>query len=677
MKRLIFAVLAMSLLASCEKFLEEEQVGTLTQDHYETEVGMEDLIRGCYSFMRYRTGYEQAYLLWNFGVDEMQISDQGDWGYYNTYGTQLNAEQSYLYDLWSYNYRAINNCNTGIERIPKVTGATGLMKDEAGRNSRMGELRFLRAYYYFMLVQQFGAIPLSKGPVVELQLEWPRKPVSEVYDLIISDFKFAAMHLPETQSDYGRATANAARHYLAKAYLTRGSAVEDQRGQKATDMDSAAYWADQCIFSGANALEQDYVDIWDPNNQGPGNSEVIFATQFDTDLANISGSGQGYQNRTHLFWLQLYWDEPGVPRNIEYGRPYRRLMPTKYAIDLYDRHNDSRCRKSLIEAFMSTETVQTRAPKWTKEEIGFAFTDVASDSTWGIGPSGDTAYADGYKFTVATAVPGSGTGEVIPGDTALVFLVNDENTSLTDREIVGLGYTMYVRYFWRTDAGRNEVELMSEDLQVGNMTIRTWRQGKEPSIYKYWDKERSGVNDEKGTRDVYNARIGETYLIAAEAYGRKGDYATAVDRLNTLRRRAAYHPGETKPVQWHMYDGGTRGNTDGTETAMELTTSYWDNDVPREQYPPTATTRESRFIHFILNERSREMMAEMVRWEDLVRTETLYERCYLYNPDVIVAQTMRPYHKLRPIPRQHIELIEIDGRPLTAEERQAYQNPGY
>jgi hypothetical protein len=38
---------------------------------------------------------------------------------------------------------------------------------------------------------------------------------------------------------------------------------------------------------------------------------------------------------------------------------------------------------------------------------------------------------------------------------------------------------------------------------------------------------------------------------------------------------------------------------------------------------------------------------------------------------------MRPYHKLRPIPRQHIELIEIDGRPLTAEERQAYQNPGY
>jgi hypothetical protein len=99
--------------------------------------------------------------------------------------------------------------------------------------------------------------------------------------------------------------------------------------------------------------------------------------------------------------------------------------------------------------------------------------------------------------------------------------------------------------------------------------------------------------------------------------------------------------------------------------------------VPREQYPPTATTRESRFIHFILNERSREMMAEMVRWEDLVRTETLYERCYLYNPDVIVAQTMRPYHKLRPIPRQHIELIEIDGRPLTAEERQAYQNPGY
>ena len=100
MKRLILIVLTVSLLFSCEKFLEEEQVGTLTHDHYETEVGMEDLIRGCYAFLRARTGYEQCYLLWNFGVDAMQISDQGDWGYYNTYGTQLNAEQGYLYDLW-------------------------------------------------------------------------------------------------------------------------------------------------------------------------------------------------------------------------------------------------------------------------------------------------------------------------------------------------------------------------------------------------------------------------------------------------------------------------------------------------------------------------------------------------------------------------------------------------
>jgi hypothetical protein len=676
MKKYIIAILSLILIASCEEFLEEEPVGVLTQDFFETEQGMEDLVRGCYSYLRYRTGYEQCYLLWDFGVDEMTVSDQGDWIYYNTYGTQLNADQEYLYDLWSYNYRAINNCNTGIERIPLLKDPQGLMRTEEGRNARLGELRFLRAYYYFMLVQQFGAIPLSLKPVTGLQLEWPRRPVADVYEVIIADWTFAAHHLPETQTDYGRATANAARHYLAKAYLTRGSAVEDQRGQQPTDMDSAAYYADLCITSGYNTLVNNYLDIWDPDNQK--NSEVVFATQFDTDAANISGSGVGYQNRTHLFWLQLYWDEPGVPRNIEYGRPYRRLMITDYGVDICDRLNDSRLRKSMLEVFFATETNQTKIPKWTSEELLFAFTNVAPDGAWAVKSPGDTIYADDYKFTAATPNPDDeARGGVYVGDTALVFLINDENTTLTDREIIAKGYTMYIRYFWRTDASRNPVELMNEDLAIGNMTIKTWTYGKEPSLYKFWDKERSGVNDEKGTRDVFNARLGETYLIAAEAYGRKGDYATAVERLNVLRRRAAYHDGEEKPMQWWQYDGGTQGITDGTEMNMEITASYWDADEPIENYPPSATSKESRFIHFMLNERCRELLGEMVRWEDLARTETLYERAYLFNPDLAEAGTMRPYHKLRPIPRRHIELIQVDGKPLTSEQRQAYQNPGY
>lgn len=679
MKKYFFPIVITALLiTSCEDFLDEEQVGVLGYDHYETEAGMEDLIRGCYSFLRYKTGYEQAYLFWNFGTDEMTISDQGDWGYYNSYGTQLNAEGAFLADFWSYTYRAINNCNTGIERIPKVTGAVGLMKDERGKNQRLAELRFLRGYYYFMLVQQFGAIPLTLKQE-ESRLEWPRTSVAEVYNAIIDDLTFAAHYLPETQSEWGRATANAARHYLAKVYLTRGSAVTEQRGQQPTDMDSAAYYADLCINSGYNSLMTNYKDIWDPAKQKPteGNTEVLFATQFDTDLANITGSGPGYQNRTHLFWLNQYDTEPGMKRNIVYGRPYRRLMVTDYAVDIHDRLNDSRLRKGLLEVFFSTEENQTKAPKWTTDELKFAFTNVAPDGSWAVRSPGDTIKAGDYKFKVGTLITGSGTGEVKVGDTALVFLVNDENTTLTDREIVRRGYTIYARYYWRTDDAGNPVELMKTGTTIGSIAIKSWIKGKAPSLYKYIDKQRSNVADERGTRDVFNARLGETYLIAAEAYGRKGDYVTAAERLNVLRRRAAYHEGEIKPIQWWQFDGGTPNNTSSTESQMLLDASYWDNDVPLEHYPPSATTKEVRFIHFMLNERCRELLGEMFRWEDLVRTETLYERAYMFNPDVIEQNTMREHHKLRPIPRSHIELIQQDGKPLNEQQRREYQNPGY
>ena len=76
----------------------------------------------------------------------------------------------------------------------------------------------------------------------------------------------------------------------------------------------------------------------------------------------------------------------------------------------------------------------------------------------------------------------------------------------------------------------------------------------------------------------------------------------------------------------------------------------------------------------MLNERTRELLGEFHRWMDLARTETTVERVKLFNPS---AGGIQPFHKLRPIPQQHIDRLFRNGAPLSESDRQKEQNPGY
>jgi hypothetical protein len=686
------------IIASCsEKFLDEEQVGVLKYDYYESEEGIEKLINSCYGVLRKKYGDEWTYALWNYGTDEWKRGDHSytthAMGGYNDYTEMISpvgfevGYKQYPENIWAAYFNGIDRCNLAIEKIPMVQGGVGIMKDQDGKNIRTAEVRFLRAMFLFLLVQQWGPIPYHLVPSSGSETEWPRRPVSEVYDDIIRDLEFAYQYCPEKQSEYGRVTKNAARHYLAKVLLTRASGTDTdpffgRGGNKEEDLTLAAAMAEECINSGYNSLLPNFADVWKEGNEI--NSEIVFATQFNQDVNLLGGNSNDYRNNTHVYWLNQYDTEVGMARNIEYGRPFRRMHITDYTCDIFDRLNDSRLRKSLLEVFYSTKTdMPTETSyKWTAQELLFAFTNIASDTSWAI-RYGDTIRVGDPKFKLATANP-SNPEYVNVGDTALVFLLNDKNTTLTDREIIGRGYTIYARYYWITDpVTRAPIKLMNRDTifteedDRKGIHIRAWVPGKAPSLLKFRDRHKSDVASYQGTRDFFDARLAETYLIAAEAYGRLGNYSKAVEFINAVRRRAAYHAGETRPNLWWQFDGGTQGDLSGREDAMMITESYWDNDVPLEHYTSPSLTREQRFIEFMLNERCRELMGEMMRWEDLVRTETLYQRAMMFNDDTRAAGTMREYHKLRPIPQSHIDAITVNGRPLNAQEKQAYQNPGY
>ncbi|TKC58456.1 RagB/SusD family nutrient uptake outer membrane protein [Pedobacter hiemivivus] len=136
-----------------------------------------------------------------------------------------------------------------------------------------------------------------------------------------------------------------------------------------------------------------------------------------------------------------------------------------------------------------------------------------------------------------------------------------------------------------------------------------------PYMKKYNDTKRADLNY-PSIRPVIVYRLAETYLIAAEAaYMGGATQQDALDNINIVRRRAAY-PNPNPAV-------------------MNVTS------IPS--------------IDFILDERSRELCGENVRWLDLVRTGKLIDRIKTKNYNPEAAANIQPFHILRPIPQKQID----------------------
>src|SRR5690606_27451507 len=219
---------------------------------------------------------------------------------------------------------------------------------------RRAELLFLRAYYYFDLVQHFGAIPLvTIGNVSEVITDFKREPVSRVYEQIIADLRDAYEVLPDVwqQQDRGRATKWAAAHLLSEVYLTRVSYDLETRGGKASDLDSVIYYAEQVINSGQFVLEPNYSDIFDQDNQ-KNTREVIWDVQFTKDALFNEAPASNYRiggNQIHNYWIMEYQTKPGMLWDWQNSAPFKRVRPNPmiFSESLWEGDIDSRLYKSF------------------------------------------------------------------------------------------------------------------------------------------------------------------------------------------------------------------------------------------------------------------------------------------------------------------------------------------
>lgn len=125
-------------------------------------------------------------------------------------------------NLWMYPYMSVRAANLALEGLTASTTLTPAL-----RTQLLGEARFLRAFFYFHLVNYFGPVPLVLSSDQNATATLPRASVDSVYNQIIADLKEAESLLPAVYTGTFRTRVNkyAAAALLARAYLYKGDNV--------------------------------------------------------------------------------------------------------------------------------------------------------------------------------------------------------------------------------------------------------------------------------------------------------------------------------------------------------------------------------------------------------------------------------------------------------------------
>lgn len=470
---MIFGTMAFLFVTqSCKDVLTEDVVSQIGNDYITTAKGFNDAVNAAYSSLRNYYGTQQGLTFTEYGTDIYATGADGGYKGFHFYDTSLNPSVDYIANIWDEMYRGINTCNAVIDRSKSVTGVTDAVKTQ-----RIAEVRFLRGLYYFLLFEHFGGVDLRLSETVEPSKKTARASEAEMYKAIIADLEAAlpVLEAKKASVDYGRATKPACEHLLGYVYLAKNNS-----GQKAgDDLTKAITYLSDVVNGGYGfSLLPDFASVFDENNQI--NNEVVFAVQYTGDPLTNGGG-----NNLHLFFGMQYDVQVGMKRDIFWGRPFKRLRPTKYLIEtaFADKTNDSRFKKSFRDTWLSNNPGTFSA------------------------------------FSLDNSKTGSLTYKA--GDTTLYIVGYD----MPKEERATRKYQVIVPSFATTGGFYNEAIFYT--------------------LTKFFDTKRPDLTYEAGSRDYFVFRLADTKLLLAEAYLLSGKRPEALVQINDVRKRAAFAGKET------------------------------------------------------------------------------------------------------------------------------------
>ena len=716
-KALSCVLMAGAVLASTactDKFLEEVQRTSRSTQWLDTPEGLASMSNSLELAYNYFFQNESHYCYTNYGTDEFMVAGDNSNGMWNDYDARLgsrvtptvNSNTQAITTFWNTLYQYIARCNIIISKAELLNGY-------AQKNTVLGQAYFCRGFSFLFLTMQFGDIPLVLEAAEEPSREYTRNPQKDIYEQVIADLEQAHSLLPAdaTLATKNKVTKYAAAHYLAQAHLWRASEINAAWNEpyKTADLAATIQYADEVIA--AHPLAKDYNDLF-------GNFTVYDTSITETNSEIVLSAGNSDADPTYrkgnwglaLFtaWYQSF---PLMKRDLAGAREYQRMKTTpSYAYFLYDLENDSRFWKSFKTTYAvnnaGTGKITVQGTEYVANEY-FPSNDGEYLSSMYI--INRTDYGQKYyksEVNVAKAPSSSSYTRV------------DYNTGKLIPNIMAL-------YIY--DDGTNNV--------VGTSMTPDYNTLLAP-LNKYLDGAVNANNRGDGFRDGLLARSAEDYFFKAEAQIRQGNIAAGLATLKPLRDRAQYKAGEKRdayvdggngyhyntyksslsgfqancafyPYNSYYYslggwdDAAVRTATNAMASVLPVVT---EGNYPKEDQAIMAklgySTAFDKAMCYLLNEKSREMYGEYHRWMDLARTKTLEKRL-VFN-DQANSKTLTDItgstkdltgttyatsdngasfnpakHYYRPIPQDFLDNIYKDGKPLTADEKQALQNPGY
>ena len=470
----------MGTMTSCSDFLDASNKSNVTaKQSFATKEGLNNLVNNAYQHLQNVYAAPLFTSCFSAGTDMYADARNKMNEALNTYET-LTPENTDIKNLYTYLYSGIRAANS-VSYYAQTAQV-----DEKTKGQLVGEARVLAAYEYYLLVNNFGGVPIMKDFLTTADTGYPKSSAADVYAYIISELEDVisknVLQASTATKGGGRISQETAKAILAKTYL---SAAWDLNKQDY--FSKAATLADEVIAG--RRLTTPFADLWKADGSGDDNAEFLWDVEYDLATANNTTSGGTEWSGYYCNYLG------GNEDNIK--ATTSSYVPTLYALHCFkkgDQRYDATFMKELPD-INKGNAAGTGYWTWYKNGESLVGKPVTRYySAW---------YETDADFEAWKAID--------PANRANTYRIPMDSQSKEAQNMDGRDMEYYD----------------NQQLVYGSSPCK-----------KFDDSKTAKTEKNTCYRDIHIITLPEMYLVAAEAYLKAGDNPKALARLNEVHQRA-------------------------------------------------------------------------------------------------------------------------------------------